>query len=116
MRMKEQPNVLVVCGRNKRRSRTAEFIFKNDMRFNIRSVGLSPQSPRQLKEQDMLWADLTLVMDNSQKKRISTMYRHLDFAAIEILHIPDEYGYQDHELIELLKHKINASLQLNFNL
>ncbi len=40
--MTERPNILVVCGRNKKRSRTAEHIFKNDNRFNIRSAGLSP--------------------------------------------------------------------------
>ncbi len=114
--MEDRPNILVVCGRNKRRSRTAEYIFKNDMRFNIRSVGLSPQSPRQLKEPDILWADLVLVMDGYQNKRISEMYRHLNFAPIENLHIPDEYEYQSQELIELLKDKINTSLQMNFNL
>lgn len=28
--MSTRPNVLVVCGRNKKRSRTAEHFFKND--------------------------------------------------------------------------------------
>lgn len=41
-----KPNILVVCGRNKIRSRTAEYLFKNDVRFNIRSVGLSSNSER----------------------------------------------------------------------
>ena len=49
-----RPNILVVCGRNKRRSRTAEHIFKNDSRFNIRSVGLSPKSDRKISEKDIL--------------------------------------------------------------
>ncbi|GJM63063.1 hypothetical protein PEDI_36150 [Persicobacter diffluens] len=35
------PHILVVCGRNKKRSLTAEAIYKNDDRFFIRSVGLS---------------------------------------------------------------------------
>jgi protein-tyrosine-phosphatase len=49
MSITEKPNILVVCGRNKRRSRTAEYVFKNDQRFNIRSVGLSPKSEQQIK-------------------------------------------------------------------
>ena len=50
--MTERPNILVVCGRNKKRSRTAEYIFKNDNRFNIRSVGLSSKSDRKISEND----------------------------------------------------------------
>ena len=42
--MTERPNILVVCGRNKKRSRTAEYIFKNDDRFNIRSAPFSAES------------------------------------------------------------------------
>jgi predicted protein tyrosine phosphatase len=67
--MIEKPNVLVVCGRNKRRSRTAEYIFKNDNRFNIRSVGLSPKSERQIKENDINWSDLIFVMEDGQGGR-----------------------------------------------
>ena len=61
---------LVVCGRNKRRSRTAEYIFKNDQRFSMCSVGLSPASERQIKEKDIEWADLILVMEREQASRI----------------------------------------------
>ena len=61
--MTDRPNLLVVCGRNKKRSRTAEHIFKNDERFNIRSVGLSPKSERKITEQDLNWADLVFVME-----------------------------------------------------
>ncbi|QHT67780.1 protein-tyrosine-phosphatase [Rhodocytophaga rosea] len=109
--MDTKPHVLVVCGRNKRRSRTAEYIFKNDMRFIIRSVGLSPRSERQLREEDLSWADLVLVMEQKQRSRITEAYRQLELPSIEVLYIPDEYEYLDEELIELLTDKINACLQ-----
>lgn len=64
--MKERPNILVICGRNKKRSRTAEHIFKNDYRFSIRSAGLSPKSERKISENDLNWADLVLVMETEQ--------------------------------------------------
>jgi predicted protein tyrosine phosphatase len=107
-------NILVICGRNKRRSRTAEYIFKNDSRFNIRSAGLSPQSNRKISENDLTWADLVLVMETDQKTKIRTVYRHLELSAIEVLDIPDIYEFMDEELVDALQVKINASLNINF--
>lgn len=76
--MPERPNILVVCGRNKKRSRTAEHIFKNDNRFNIRSAGISPKSDRKISENDLKWADLVFVMETSHRAKIRELYRHLD--------------------------------------
>lgn len=114
--MIEKPNILVVCGRNKRRSRTAEFIFKNDQRFNIRSVGLSPKSERQIKDRDIEWADMIYVMEDGQAGRISGTFRHLEIPEIEVLHIEDEYDYLEPELIEILTDRINSSLELIFKI
>lgn len=74
--MANRPNILVVCGRNKRRSRTAEYIFKNDMRFSMRSVGLSPKSERKITERDIEWAQHIFVMESKQDSRIKVLYRH----------------------------------------
>ncbi|MEB2777949.1 protein-tyrosine-phosphatase [Algoriphagus sp. D3-2-R+10] len=114
--MKERPNILVVCGRNKRRSRTAEHIFKNDQRFSIRSVGLSPKSERQIKERDIDWADLIFVMEDSQSRRITGAFRHMELPEIEVLHIEDEYEYLDTELIEMLTDRINSTLRVIWEL
>lgn len=110
------PNILVVCGRNKKRSRTAEYIFKNDSRINIRSVGLSPKSDRQISERDIEWADLIFTMEQGYQGRIMGQYRHLDLPPIEILHIEDEYEYLDTELIELLTDRINSTLRIRYKL
>jgi|TARA_B110000902_G_C14143408_1_gene526661 predicted protein tyrosine phosphatase len=114
--MIDKPNILVVCGRNKRRSRTAEYIFKNDNRINIRSVGLSPKSDRQIKDKDLDWSNLTFVMEDGQKARISGSYRHLDLSPIEVLHIPDDFDYLDEELVELLSDRINATLDIVYKI
>ncbi len=114
--MDERPNILVVCGRNKRRSRTAEYIFKNDSRFSIRSVGLSQRSERQLNEKDLAWADLIAVMEDEHVYRISATYRHLELPIIEVLGIDDEYEYLDPELVEILTDKINALVAEEFGL
>jgi predicted protein tyrosine phosphatase len=114
--MTDKPNVLVVCGRNKKRSRTAEYIFKNDMRFNIRSVGLSAKSEREISEQDIKWADIILVMQTGYKARISAAYRHLNLPSIEILDIDDDYEFLDEELVKLLTERINGILKVVYKL
>lgn len=114
--MSERPNVLVICGKNKRRSRTAEHIFKNDDRFNIRSAGLSPKSNRKLSEKDLSWADLILVMEADHRSKIKELYKYAQLPTIIVLSIPDEYEYMDEELVGILDDKVNDILKLNYNL
>lgn len=99
-----------MCGRNKRRSRTAEYIFKNDNRFNIRSAGLSPRSERKISETDLRWANLIFVMEIDQKVRIADTYRHMKLPPVEVLNIEDEYEYLDEELKTMLTERINDIL------
>ena len=114
--MTERPNILVVCGRNKKRSRTAEHIFKNDNRFNIRSAGLSSKSDRKISEKDLNWADLVLVMETEHKAKIKALYQHIDLPAIEVLNIPDDYEFMDKELVEMLNDGINNILKIVFKI
>lgn len=111
-----RPNILVVCGRNKKRSRTAEYIFKNDDRFNIRSAGLSPKSDRKITANDVNWADLILVMETGHKAKLAGQFEQMDMPPIEVLHIADDYAFMDAELVELLSDKINATLQKRYKL
>lgn len=114
--MTERPNILVVCGKNKKRSRTAEFIFKNDNRFNIRSAGLSEKSDKKLSEIDLNWADLVLVMEQKQKDKIMEIYKRVELPAIKNLNIADDYEFMDKELIEILNDTINEILKIDFNI
>jgi len=114
--MTDRPNILVVCGRNKKRSRTAESIYKNDSRFSIRSVGLSSKSDRKISEKDLSWANLVFVMENGQRARIWEQYSQMELPQIEILDIPDDYEFMDEELVELLTERINATLKSVYNI
>lgn len=114
--MNHRPNILVVCGRNKKRSRTAESIFKNDSRFNIRSAGLSSQSDRKISEKDLNWADLVFVMETRYRARIWEQYKQIELPPIEILDIPDDYEFMDEELVVLLTDKINSTLRMNYEI
>jgi protein-tyrosine phosphatase len=112
----DTPSVLVVCGKNKRRSRTAEKLFCNDQRIRIFSAGLSEKSTRKLTLADIDKADLIIVMENEHKSRIRAMCRSKNTAPIEVLGIEDMYEYMDSELIELLISGINTLIKIHFDL
>lgn len=42
--MNDPLKILVVCGRNKRRSKTAESIFRKNQDIKLKSAGLSPKA------------------------------------------------------------------------
>lgn len=114
--MSDQPHILVLCGRNKRRSRTAECIFKQDSRFHIRSAGLSTKSGRIVTEKDLRWADLVFVMVPEQREKLGVHFRQVDLPPVEVLHIEDEYEFMDEELVDRLKDRINQTLKHHYNL
>ena len=49
-----QLKILFVCGRNNRRSPTAERIFQNDSRMSVRSAGIADTSKRRLTREDLV--------------------------------------------------------------
>lgn len=106
-----KPNFLFVCGRNKWRSPTAVSIYKNDQRLNVRSAGMSDKSSHQISEKDIIWADLIIVMENNYKSWILEKYRDLQLPTIKNLDIPDNYKYNDPELIELIKKGVEYHIQ-----
>tara|TARA_R110002072_G_scaffold302737_1_gene488165 strand:+ start:2325 stop:2672 length:348 start_codon:yes stop_codon:yes gene_type:complete len=102
--MNERPHFLFVCSRNQWRSPTAEKVYADDARICVRSAGLSGKSPRQLALADLAWADLVLVMEREHRRRIVSQYRGVpDLPEIEVLDIPDEYGFMDAELVRLIE-------------
>lgn len=107
-----KPKILFVCGRNKWRSPTAENIYRNDPRIEVRSAGTSDKSPHPISSADLLWVDLVLVMEGKYKGRISGLFRDINLPSIKSLDIPDEYSYMDEELIELIKSGVEYHIKL----
>jgi protein-tyrosine phosphatase len=104
--MDEKLKILVVCGRNKRRSKTAESIFRKEPNFKIQSAGLSPKSPSHISKSKINWSDAIMVMEDGHKARILGQYRHLILPPIYVLHVEDEFEYMQAELIEILEERI----------
>jgi predicted protein tyrosine phosphatase len=96
--------ILFVCGRNQWRSPTAERIYRNDPRVDVRSAGVSNHARRQVSGGDLDWADLVLVMERKHGARIRAQFpdRAL-FPRMDSLEIPDEYHAMDEELVALIR-------------
>ncbi len=112
-----KPKILFVCSRNRWRSPTAEHIYKHHHEISVRSAGLSTKGIRQATEKDILWADLIIFMENAHKSRLMAQYRGtINFPKMEVLDIPDDYGYMDDELIDLIKPQVDYILKQYFDI
>ena len=109
--MNHKPRILFVCGQNKWRSPTAERIYKNDQRVEVRSAGLSVRSQHSLSKSDLVWADLVLVMEPGYKSRIFSIFGKIQSSQIKSLDIPDEYKFMDEELIELIQSSVEYHIK-----
>lgn len=106
-------NVLVLCGRNKRRSPTAERILRQWPDVHARSAGFSSQSPRTLRAADLEWADVVLVMENEHKRRLRGHLREaLGTTRVVVLGVPDIFERDDPELVALLTERMRGVLHV----
>jgi predicted protein tyrosine phosphatase len=95
---------------NRRRSATAEQIFRNDARLAVRSAGLRAEARRRVCEQDLEWADVVFVMEREHKATLRTRFLHLELPPIEVLDIPDDYEFMDVHLQEMLRLTLDPEL------
>ena len=95
--------VLFICNQNKHRSKTAEEYFKK--KFVTRSAGLHNQEP--VQEKDLSWADVVFVMEEEQRQELAERFpkQYLQKRILS-LEIPDVYQYQQPELIQLLRRRM----------
>lgn len=104
--------VLFLCSRNHWRSPTAEAVYRDDPRVEVSSAGVSSAARRRVTEKLLLWADLILVMEHWQKKRLrdefNEIYPDLNVA---VLDIPDDYEFMDPALIELIRERVEPLIR-----
>jgi predicted protein tyrosine phosphatase len=106
-------NVLFVCSKNQWRSPTAENVWRRHPSLNVRSGGTSPSARHTVSVEDVLWADIILVMEEKHKSRLKAEYaRALQHKLIHVIDIPDEYKYMDPELVTLLTSSVESVLGL----
>ncbi|MCA9375069.1 phosphotyrosine protein phosphatase [Candidatus Dojkabacteria bacterium] len=107
-------NLLFVCGRNKKRSKTAEKVYSNTPEIGVRSAGVSSKSPHAISEKDLLWADVIFVMEAKYREQILHKFKYMEkLPEIIDLEIPDLYEFMDPKLVSLIKGGVREWLQDN---
>ena len=110
-RMNPRLRILFVCALNQWRSPTAEAIYRNDPRLDVRSAGVRPNARHCITAADVEWADAIFVMDREQKSWIQKRFRDLRIPPIEVLDIPGSLTYMDEELQRLLRQAIDPEIE-----
>ena len=104
-------NVLFVCSKNQWRSPTAEQIYRRHPEISVRSAGTASAAGRQIKADDLDWADLVFVMEQKHKQRITANYSRLaQHKPIHVLDIPDDYQLMDPELVQMIQDSVEPIL------
>jgi predicted protein tyrosine phosphatase len=97
---------------NKRRSLTAEHIYRNDPRLEVRSAGLRAEAKRRVTENDLQWADAVFVMERKHQTWLATQFANLELPRIDVLDIPDDYEYMDPALQEMLRLTLDPEIDV----
>lgn len=99
--------LLFVCTVNRMRSATADKIYTEDERFEVKSAG-TDKSANTVISLDMLnWADSIIVMEKHHRNYIRKYFPEIyKNKKIVCLYIPDEYDFMQAELIRILRFKI----------
>ncbi len=102
-----RPKILFICSRNRRRSLTAETIFKGSLAWDVRSAGTEEAARIKVTGGHLRWADVIVVMEKRHKERLRQKFPE-EFAARPCLclFIADDYEFMDASLIELLREKM----------
>ncbi|MBL9172498.1 MAG: hypothetical protein JNL10_03090, partial [Verrucomicrobiales bacterium] len=93
------------------RSPTAEALYRNDARLEVRSAGVRIGARRRITQEDLEWADWIFVMEREHLRRINESFPGLPLPRISILEIPDEFRFMDPELQKLLREAIDPELE-----
>ena len=95
--------MLFICSRNQWRSPTAESIFKNRPKIQVRSAGTADSAKNKVSEKLLLWADMIFVMEKKHKEILIERFDRKHSDRMIVLGIPDDYKYMDPELVEMIK-------------
>lgn len=103
--------VLFVCGRNRRRSPTAEVLFRDHPGVEVQSAGLNADADNPISLEAVAWADVICVMEENQRRKLAQMFGSaLKAVRVVSLDIADRYAFMDEELQRLLRERVGRVL------
>ena len=104
--------VLFLCGRNRLRSPTAEHVFSAEAGIEALSAGLDNDADVPCTPELLEWADIVFVMEQAHRSKLARRFkRHLGDARVICLDIPDNYGFMQPELVQLLHARVDRHLR-----
>jgi predicted protein tyrosine phosphatase len=102
--------VLFVCSQNKLRSPTAEQVFSTWPDLEVDSAGTNHDAENPLTGELVEWADVIFVMERTHRHKLSKRFKRQLKARVICLNIPDDYGFMEPALVELLKARVGPHL------
>ncbi len=103
--------VLFLCRLNRMRSATAERIFSKRPDLDVRSAGTNEDALTRVNAQMLEWADLIFIMDDQQRDALDRLFAgHPALEHLICLDIPDEFGFLQPELVQLLETRVTPHL------
>ena len=102
--------LLALCSKNQWRSPTAEVMYRQDPRVEVRSAGTSAKAAHTVSQKDIEWAEIILCMEPKHARLLKQRFGGQTLPPIKVADIPDEYEYRDEELVELLRGEIEDLL------
>jgi predicted protein tyrosine phosphatase len=104
--------VLFICGMNRMRSPTAEAVFAKHPGIETSSAGTRLDADNPVSADQIEWADIVVAMEETHRRKLRKMFPGLfKTKKIVVLGIPDEYGYMNSELIDLLHQRSSRFLK-----
>jgi predicted protein tyrosine phosphatase len=103
--------ILFVCALNQWRSPTAEALYRNDARLEVRSAGIRSSAKRRISAADVEWAQAIFVMDREQKQWIQEQFRDVSLPTIRVLEISDSLVFMHPELQRLLREALDPEIK-----
>lgn len=105
--------LLFVCSRNRRRSPTAEKVFEGSPRYRARSAGTSPEARIAVTEGHIGWADVIFCMEKRHLAQLRAKFPEaMEGKQLVCLGIPDDFGYLDPDLIDLLRDTLSQYIEV----
>jgi len=104
--------ILFVCTANVDRSRTAEDLYKDDDRYEVRSAGVAPFATVPLTRDLLLWADRVFVMNEDEDQHrtlIRVRFPDVNRPLVD-LDVEDRWRRGDPELVSLLLRRLRPHL------
>lgn len=105
--------ILFVCSENRLRSPTAAAVFSEYDGVETISAGTNADCESPVSGDLIEWADVILVMEKSHKSKVAKKFRALlKDKKLAVLGIPDNFGYMDPSLVQILGRRVPRYVDL----